>query len=60
MTAEQAKQAQEKAASAEKYNANVKIVNDKMNAAKAAVQPPTPDYDKAIAPDGRSGDSRAQ
>lgn len=48
MTAEQAKEAQEKAAGAEKYNANVKIVNDKMNAAKAAVQPPTPDYDKAL------------
>jgi tetratricopeptide (TPR) repeat protein len=49
LTPEQVKQKQEEAANAEKYNANVKQVNEKLNAAKAAVQPPAPDYDKAIA-----------
>src|SRR5271165_1671034 len=49
MTAEQAKQVQETRAGAEKYNANVKIVNDKLAAALAATQPSTPDYDKALA-----------
>jgi tetratricopeptide (TPR) repeat protein len=49
LTPEQVKQKQEEAANAEKYNSNVKAVNEKLNAAKAAVQPPTPDYDKAIA-----------
>lgn len=48
MAGEQAKQVQETRATAEKYNANVKLVNDKMNAAKAVLQPPTPDYDKAL------------
>jgi tetratricopeptide (TPR) repeat protein len=49
MTPEQLKQKQEQAANAEKYNANVKVVNEKLNAAKAAMQPPTPDYAKALA-----------
>jgi len=49
MTAEQAKQMQAANANAEKYNANVKAVNEKLNQAKAAMQPPTPDYDKALA-----------
>ena len=49
MTPEQVKQMQEQAANAEKYNANIKAVNERLNAAKAATQPPTPDYDKAIA-----------
>ena len=49
MTPEQVKQMQEQAANAEKYNANIKAINEKLNAAKAATQPPTPDYDKAIA-----------
>ena len=48
MTDEQAKQMQSAKASAEKYNANVKVVKDKLAAATAAIQPPTPDYDKAI------------
>jgi len=48
MTAEQAKQVQSANANAEKYNANVKVVKDKLAAATAAIQPPTPDYDKAI------------
>jgi tetratricopeptide (TPR) repeat protein len=49
MTPEQVKQMQEQAANAEKYNANVKAINEKLSAAKAATQPPTPDYDKALA-----------
>src|SRR5712692_928619 len=49
MTPEQVKQIQEQAANAEKYNANIKAINEKLNAAKAATQPPTPDYDKALA-----------
>ncbi len=49
LTPEQVKQKREEAANAEKYNNNVKAVNEKLNAAKAATQPPTPDYDKAIA-----------
>ena len=49
MTAEQAKQMQAANANAEKYNASIKAVNEKLNEAKAAMQPPTPDYDKALA-----------
>src|SRR5713101_8073739 len=49
MTPEQVKQMQAMAADAAKYNANVKIINDKLKEVTAAVQPPTPDYDKAIA-----------
>ena len=49
MTPEQVKQMQAMKANAEKYNANVKVINDKLKEATAAVQPPTPDYDKAIA-----------
>jgi tetratricopeptide (TPR) repeat protein len=49
MTPEQLKQTQEQSAKTEKYNSNVKAVNEKLNAAKAALQAPTPDYDKAIA-----------
>jgi tetratricopeptide (TPR) repeat protein len=49
LTPEQVKQKQEQAANAEKYNANVKAVNEKLKAVTAAIQPPTPDYDKAIA-----------
>lgn len=49
MTAEQAKQMQAANANAEKYNSNIKTVNEKLNEAKAAMQPPTPDYDKALA-----------
>jgi tetratricopeptide (TPR) repeat protein len=48
MTPEQVKQIREQAANAEKYNANVKIINDKLKDATAAVQPPAPDYDKAL------------
>lgn len=48
MTADQAKQKQAAAASAEKYNANVKLVNDKFAAATLAVQQTPPDYDKAL------------
>jgi|SRR5450631_395299 tetratricopeptide (TPR) repeat protein len=49
MTPEQVKQMQAMAADAAKYNANVKLINDKLKEVTAAVQPPTPDYDKAIA-----------
>lgn len=49
MTPEQVKQMQAMASDASKYNANVKIINDKLKEVSAAVQPPTPDYDKAIA-----------
>jgi len=49
MTPEQLKQMQEQAANAEKYNANIKAVNDKLNAATAATKSAPPDYDKAIA-----------
>ena len=48
MTAEQAKQTQAANANAEKYNANVKQVNDRFAAATAAIQLTPPDYDKAI------------
>jgi len=49
MTPEQLKQMQEQAANAEKYNANVKAINEKLSEATAATKLPTPDYDKAIA-----------
>ena len=49
MTPEQVKQMKEQASNAEKYNANVKIINDKLKEVTAATQPPTPDYDKALA-----------
>jgi tetratricopeptide (TPR) repeat protein len=49
MTPEQLKQMQEQAANAEKYNVNVKAINEKLSEATAATKLPTPDYDKAIA-----------
>ena len=49
MTPEQVKQMQEQAAKAEKLNANIKAINEKLKAAHDATQPPTPDFDKAIA-----------
>jgi tetratricopeptide (TPR) repeat protein len=49
LTPEQVKQLQQEKADAEKYNANVRIINEKLKAAAAAIQPPTPDYEKAIA-----------
>src|ERR1700690_533948 len=48
MTGGQAKQVEQAKESVEKYNANVKIVNDKLKLVTEAVQPPKPDYDKAI------------
>jgi tetratricopeptide (TPR) repeat protein len=49
MTPEQVKAIRDQAANAEKYNANVKIINGKLAEVTAAIQPPTPDYDKALA-----------
>ncbi len=49
MTADQAKQKQAANSDAEKYNADVKKVNDRFAAATAATQLTPPDYDKAIA-----------
>ena len=49
MTPEQIKQIQAEAANAEKYNANVKIINDKLKEVTAATQASPPDYDKALA-----------
>jgi tetratricopeptide (TPR) repeat protein len=49
MTPEQLKQMQEQAAHAEKFNANVKTINEKLTEATAATKLATPDYDKAIA-----------
>jgi len=49
MTPEQVKQMQEQAANAEKYNANIKVINEKLSAATAATKSAPPDYDKAIA-----------
>jgi tetratricopeptide (TPR) repeat protein len=49
MTPEQVKQMQEQAANAEKYNANIKGINEKLSAATAATKSAPPDYDKAIA-----------
>ncbi|SRR6266567_689170 len=49
MTPEQVKQMQEQASNAEKYNANVKAINEKLTAATAAAKSTPPDYDKAIA-----------
>jgi tetratricopeptide (TPR) repeat protein len=49
MTPEQIKQAQEQAANAEKYNSNIKAINEKFNAANAALKATPPQYDAAIA-----------
>ncbi len=49
MTPEQVKQMQEQAANTEKYNANIKVINEKLSAATAATKSAPPDYDKAIA-----------
>ncbi len=49
MTPEQVKQAQEQAANAEKYNSNIKAINEKFNAANAALKATPPQYDAAIA-----------
>src|SRR3984893_1356067 len=49
ITPEQVKQMQEQAAKSEKYNANVKAVNEKLNAATAAAKSTPPAYDRAIA-----------
>ncbi len=49
MTPEQVKEIREQAANADKYNTNVKIINDKLKEVTADTQPPTPDYDKALA-----------
>lgn len=49
MTPEQVKQMQAQAANAEKYNANVKVINDKLKEVTAATQATPPDYDKALA-----------
>jgi tetratricopeptide (TPR) repeat protein len=49
MTPEQVKQMQEQASNAEKYNANVKAINEKLTVATAAAKSTPPDYDKAIA-----------
>jgi len=49
MTPEQVKQMQEQAANAEKYNANIKVINEKLTAATAATKSAPPDYDKAFA-----------
>jgi len=49
MTPEQVKQMQAQAANTEKYNANIKVINEKLSAATAATKSAPPDYDKAIA-----------
>jgi tetratricopeptide (TPR) repeat protein len=49
LTPEQVKQMQEQRANAEKYNANIKAINEKLKAATAATQANPPDYDAAIA-----------
>jgi len=49
LTPEQLKQMQEAQAKAEKEKSTVGQLNDKLNAAKAAMDAPTPDYDAAIA-----------
>lgn len=49
MTPEQVKQMQEQAANAEKYNSNIKAINEKFNAANAALKATPPQYDTAIA-----------
>jgi tetratricopeptide (TPR) repeat protein len=49
LTPEQVKQLQQEKADAEKYNANIRVIKEKVNAVTAALQPPTPDYEKAIA-----------
>jgi tetratricopeptide (TPR) repeat protein len=49
MTAEQVKQMQEQQAKAEKYNTNIKAINEKFNAANAALKATPPQYDAAIA-----------
>jgi tetratricopeptide (TPR) repeat protein len=49
MTPEQVKQMQEQAAKAEKYNSNIKAINEKFNAANAALKATPPQYDTAIA-----------
>jgi tetratricopeptide (TPR) repeat protein len=49
MTPEQVKQLQAQAANAEKYNANVKVINDKLKEVTAATEASPPDYDKALA-----------
>ncbi len=49
LTPEQVKQMQEARANAEKYNANIKAINEKLKTATAATQANPPDYDTAIA-----------
>jgi tetratricopeptide (TPR) repeat protein len=49
MTPEQVKQMQEQQAKAEKYNSNIKAINEKFNAANAALKATPPQYDVAIA-----------
>ena len=49
LTPEQVKQMQEQRANAEKYNANIKAINEKLKAATTATQANPPDYDAAIA-----------
>jgi len=49
LSPEQLKQMQEAQAKAEKEKSTVGQLNDKLNAAKAAMDAPTPDYDAAIA-----------
>jgi len=49
LTPEQVKQMQEARANAEKYNTNIKAINEKLKVATAATQANPPDYDAAIA-----------
>jgi tetratricopeptide (TPR) repeat protein len=49
MTPEQVKQMQEQQAKAEKYNSNIKAINEKFNAANVALKATPPQYDAAIA-----------
>src|SRR6266699_3394218 len=48
MTPEQVKHMQDQAANAEKYNSNIKAINEKFNAATAALKATPPQYDAAI------------
>jgi tetratricopeptide (TPR) repeat protein len=49
LTPEQVKQMQQQQATTEKYNANIKAINEKFNAANAALKATPPQYDAAIA-----------
>jgi tetratricopeptide (TPR) repeat protein len=49
VTTEQVKQQQEQVSKVEAYNASIKAVNEKLNAATVLMKATPPDYDKAIA-----------